>query len=136
MAEPLSISQIDRLGDRLRKSAATSEEDLELLEEVRAKHRAPMTAAQESLTFLDFPSTSRLKTTATIIDKLRREKTRLSKMQDIAGVRFVRDMTLDEQDTIVSAIRGEFPGGSCRPPRATKPRLSRGPRDRDVRSGS
>jgi hypothetical protein len=40
----------------------------------------------------------------TIIEKLKREKTRLSAMQDIAGVRVVLPMTLGEQDALVERI--------------------------------
>lgn len=54
-------------------------------------------------------ATARLKTTNTIIEKLRRERTRLSEMQDIAGLRIVRDIGLVEQDQLVAGIVGLFP---------------------------
>jgi len=52
---------------------------------------------------------SRLKTTGTLIDKLR-GKTALSRMQDIAGCRIVQPMSLREQDDLVQRIVREFPG--------------------------
>lgn len=53
--------------------------------------------------------TQRVKTTATLIDKLVRDKTRLSSVHDIAGARVVVGETLDEQDEIVAAIVDQFP---------------------------
>lgn len=58
---------------------------------------------------LSLKATSRLKTTNTIIDKLARQTTRLSKMQDIAGLRIVSDMTLTLQDELVKALQDGFP---------------------------
>lgn len=52
--------------------------------------------------------TTRLKTVNTIVDKLRRHRTRLSTMQDVAGARIVRDMSLDEQDALVATVHGAF----------------------------
>ena len=51
-------------------------------------------------------------------DKLRRQPTKLSRIQDIAGVRIVQDMDLNEQDAIVRALTAEF-----RPVRVTDRRL-------------
>jgi hypothetical protein len=105
MPRSLSIAATNRLGDRLRKASEPTEDDLRLLQQLRADHDAPMSTVQDSLAALGLESTSRLKTTGTIFDKLIREQTRLSRMQDIAGVRVVREMRLDEQDAMVEAIR-------------------------------
>lgn len=53
--------------------------------------------------------TSRPKTIDTLRQKLQREKTtQLPSVQDIAGVRFEAEMTLDEQDAVANAIAGLF----------------------------
>jgi len=53
--------------------------------------------------------TSRPKTIDTLRQKLRRDRsTPLSSVQDIAGVRFEAEMTLDEQDAVANAIAGYF----------------------------
>ncbi len=100
MPRPLSRNQIDRLGV----------EDLDLLERVRASYDPAMATFEGVLReHLSLSVTSRLKTVGTILDKLRREKTRLSTMQDIAGVRYVEEMTLSQQDLVVAKIVKAFP---------------------------
>ncbi len=59
---------------------------------------------------LGLEPTSRIKTVNTIIEKLRREKTRLSKMQDIGGVRLVVSGSITEQTRIAEEVIGLFPG--------------------------
>jgi len=59
---------------------------------------------------LGLQATSRLKTVNTIIEKLKRERTRLSTIQDIAGLRLVKDMNLTEQDEISRIIAEIFLG--------------------------
>jgi ppGpp synthetase/RelA/SpoT-type nucleotidyltranferase len=65
---------------------------------------------QTTLREMGFHPTSRLKTVGTIIEKLVRDRTRLSTMQDIAGVRIVEDVSLDQQDEIVATIQGSLGG--------------------------
>lgn len=56
-----------------------------------------------------FEVTSRPKTLDTLRDKLRRDReTPLLSVQDIAGVRFEAEMSLDEQDAVVNAICGLY----------------------------
>ena len=53
--------------------------------------------------------TSRAKTLDTLREKLRRDRsTPLESVQDVAGVRFEADMTLDEQDAVAHAISAMF----------------------------
>jgi len=59
-------------------------------------------------------SSARLKTNATVIDKLRRG-TKLSSMQDIAGARVVRRMSLTQQDGFVANLVRGFVGPSGEP---------------------
>ena len=83
-------SGIDRLGDRLRKSAPT-EDDLRELNDYR-QHFAPTyrEVVERIRGRLGVDPTGRpAKSTTAIVDKLRRESIRLSQLQDIAGARIV-----------------------------------------------
>jgi ppGpp synthetase/RelA/SpoT-type nucleotidyltranferase len=69
-----------------------------------------MSAVQAKLIDLGLRSTSRLKTRETLVEKLRRERTRLSSIDDIAGVRVVRKLTLSEQTRLAERVASAFPG--------------------------
>jgi GTP pyrophosphokinase len=117
-----SKTQIDRLGERLKKGQV-SEDDLrqldsyresfaEAYEEVLATVRQVLAAVRSSAD-LDLTGRDR-KTRFSIIEKLRREKTmKLSQMQDIAGCRFVV-ADIPEQDRVVERLSRAF---------ATKPKV-------------
>jgi hypothetical protein len=109
----LSRTQVDRLGDRLRKDDVPSDDDLRLLSAFREERRGAMDAVGAGLAALvgSVPP-GRLKTINSIVDKLRRERSRLSTVQDIAGLRIVRDMTRIDQDVLVQHILARFP--DCR----------------------
>lgn len=110
MTQSITKAAADKLGDRLRKSEEISEEDLRLLQDFRRDYDEPLIHVERVLREdLHLDPTSRIKTPNTILEKLRREKTRLSSMQDIAGVRIVREMTLDQQDAMVASICNRFP---------------------------
>ena len=119
---PYSNKQVNRAGDRIRRARARGEvaadADLALLKEYRALHFPVLRQVQERLSRLlhkklglpegAFPVTARpLKTEAAIIDKLVREKTRLSTMQDIAGTRAVVP-ALDFQERVLAEVVGQF----------------------------
>jgi hypothetical protein len=111
----MTTSQIDKLGDRLRKAESISNGDLTMLQAVRAAHDDVMASITVALGSIvvdreNLRPTSRLKTVGTILEKLRRERTRLSTMQDIAGVRLVVDGGRSGQDRVVQAIQERFPG--------------------------
>ena len=108
----VSTSQIDRLGERLRATAEISAADLALLQAFRAEHETALVEVQarveRALPGID--QTARIKTIQTLHDKLRRQPTKLSRIQDIAGVRIVQDMDLNDQDALVGKLRREFDG--------------------------
>ena len=108
--KPTSKTQIDQLGDRIRKGQA-SDEDVRLLEEYRlsfAEAYDDVVASVRRTIQLD-PTGRPAKLTKSIIAKLRREKIRLSQMQDIAGCRLVvRDAVTQTQ--VVQRLRGELAG--------------------------
>lgn len=83
-------SQVDRLGERLR-GGQPSADDLRLLDQYRRSFTEPyeyVVSTVRSQLRLD-PTGRPAKSTASIVDKLRRESARLSQMQDIAGCRIV-----------------------------------------------
>ena len=97
-------SQIDRLGTRLR-SASLSDADLRLLDE----YRFSFGPAYESVVrrirdeLLLEPTGRPAKSTASLIEKLRRETIRLSQVQDIAGCRVIAE-NIVEQEKIVQSL--------------------------------
>lgn len=103
-----SKTQIDQLGDRLRKGEV-SDEDVGLLEAYRLSFDEAyeeVEAAIRKAVQLE-PAGRRAKTTNSIIEKLRRETIRLSQIQDIAGCRLIVKDILEE-DRVVARIRGEL----------------------------
>ena len=106
-------SQIDKLGEKLRRAEEPDEALLGQLQAFRAAFDAPLRIAQGVVTAtVGVEATSRIKTVNTIVEKLIRAKTRLSSMQDIGGVRVVLDASLREQDAAVDALRAAFEGSS------------------------
>jgi ppGpp synthetase/RelA/SpoT-type nucleotidyltranferase len=110
---PPTKSQINKLGDELRRldpPDSIPEPALVRLQEFRSLYDAPLVEAQTLIKDrLGLDTTSRLKTVNTIVEKLRREKTRLAEMQDIAGLRIVVDGGLVAQDSLIEALILVFP---------------------------
>ena len=108
---PVSKTQIDRLGDRL-KGGPHTESDLRLLDDYRrsfgeAYEAVVLTIRQRG----EFPTGRLAKSTVSIVEKLRRESIRLSQMQDIAGCRVVIANVV-QQEQFVASLRTDFPGAS------------------------
>jgi putative GTP pyrophosphokinase len=109
MSKEISKTQVDRLGDRIKRGHIT-EEDLRLLD----RYRRSFTPAYEVVAGvvrdnLGLEPTGRpAKSTISIIDKLKRESIRLTQIQDIAGCRIiVADIT--KQDSVIQSLMGQFP---------------------------
>lgn len=108
MADEVSKTQIDRLGDRLRKSNI-SETDLRLLD----TYRRSFTDAYEIVVStirkeLAVEPTGRpAKSTTSISEKLRRESIRLTQIQDIAGCRVIVP-DIATQDSVVQSLNSLF----------------------------
>ncbi len=100
----MSKAQIDKLGDRIKQSN-TSNEDLTLLDEYRRSFTEPYNLVLGKIRkeLSQKPTGRQAKSTASIIDKLRRESIRLTQIQDIAGCRIVVP-DIAEQDRIVSLL--------------------------------
>ena len=108
----LSRTQIDRLGDRLRRGSL-ADSDLRLLDQYRRSfgeaYEKVVDAIRNQLQ-LD-PSGRPAKSTSSIIEKLHRESIRLVQVQDIAGCRIiVADRA--EQERVVAALRAVLPAAS------------------------
>jgi putative GTP pyrophosphokinase len=108
MAGELSKTQIDRLGDRLRKGNI-SDDDLRLLDQ----YRRSFTDAYEFVAGtirkeLALEPTGRpAKSTTSITDKLRRESIRLTQIQDIAGCRLIVT-DIANQELVVQSLKALF----------------------------
>ena len=121
---PISRSAVDRLGERLVKAAQPAEGDLATLESVIAAYDDPLVQVEALLSSLGHAPTTRLKTTSTLIDKLRREAGMgLKGMQDIAGARVVISGGRSQQDEVAASIVSYLSGGS-RPPKTIDRRAS------------
>lgn len=109
LTKSLTKSQINRLGERLRKGGYT-EQDIRLLDAFRLSiggaFKAVIAIVRDNLKLE--PTERAAKSTSSIVEKLRREKSRLSAIQDVAGCRLVA-ADLAEQDRIVAALCEHFP---------------------------
>lgn len=103
----MSRTQIDRLGERLKHDQV--ETDLKLLDEYRRSFSEAYDTVVSTIRqrLVREPTGRRAKSTAAIIDKLRRESIRLSQIQDIAGCRLIV-VDVAEQDRIVASMVASF----------------------------
>ena len=111
----MSRSKLDKLGERLAAAGIPTDEDLALLLEVLSAYQAALAEVQQRLRELGYRPTTRTKTTGVLIEKLRRERSSLKSVQDIAGARIVSDCDRSEQDDIVSAVVETFSDGTRAP---------------------
>ena len=101
----MTTSQVNKLGDKLRSQTELDSETLQRLQDFRADYQAPMLKTQALVTeLLGIDSTARLKTVNTIVEKLKRERTRLSTMQDVGGLRIVVGHWRVDQDQAVHKL--------------------------------
>jgi GTP pyrophosphokinase len=104
----MTISQLNKIGARLRKNQE-SDEDLRALDEFRLSFEPAYQQVFDYLTRLGLrPGGRSGKTTLSIRAKLIRERTRLSRMQDIAGCRVIVE-NVAEQNKIVGQLIANFP---------------------------
>jgi hypothetical protein len=105
----LSRSAVDKLGDRLRTGNPT-DADWTLLEELRAERQRQLDGVVGMLRReLAIEVTSRVKTTNTLVEKLQRERMRLSQMDDVAGARIKVNGTRLDQDALVQRLVAMWP---------------------------
>lgn len=100
----LSKTQVRRLGERLGAAEFPLEADLDLLAEYEASFQPALDSVVSELARrYHVRATPRRKSVSSIVGKIRREHTRLDRMQDIAGCRVVVD-TISDQEWLVSTI--------------------------------
>jgi ppGpp synthetase/RelA/SpoT-type nucleotidyltranferase len=107
----MTPSQIDRLGDRLRKGVFTAD-DARLLSEYRESFSEAVDSVADYLSRLvhtnDTITKRTAKSTISIIAKIQRERTRLSTMQDVGGMRVVVSGVVP-QEYLLRKIQGDYP---------------------------
>jgi ppGpp synthetase/RelA/SpoT-type nucleotidyltranferase len=102
---PISKTQLDKLGDRLRDADEIDTEDRDLLAAVLGVYDEALEQMKEHLRGLGLQPTDRLKTIGTTIDKLRRDRrSSLRTVQDLAGARVVLAGDLRDQNAAVDAF--------------------------------
>jgi hypothetical protein len=80
-----------------------------MLGEVLRLYDEPLSEVAEALHGIGLKPTIRLKTSGTLIEKLKRERLHLGLIRDIAGARIVQRMSLDEQDEVRDRILQLWP---------------------------
>lgn len=109
MTRALTGSQLKKLGERIAKASAPNADDLELLRLYREAHIDMLATAfatvRQATTTTDATRSARIKNAATIVHKLRFQRTALAKMRDIAGIRVVlAHGDRAEQDRVASEL--------------------------------
>lgn len=112
---PISRAQADNLGKRLCVEPV-SQEDWQLLFQVLDTYQAALDEVQEILEQRGYEPTSRVKSTATLVDKLRRG-TSFKSVSDVAGARIVLDGGRTRQDAVAADIVDAFTVEGERPPK-------------------
>lgn len=112
-----SGNQLRRLGERLREGTETDSDALSY-DSVRRYYSEIAAEVQERIGLYDWRSvlgnnrfevTSRAKTIDTVREKLQRDRaTPLSRVQDLAGVRFEAEMSLSQQQVVAETISDMF----------------------------
>jgi ppGpp synthetase/RelA/SpoT-type nucleotidyltranferase len=109
MPRPFSGKQLGKLGRRLAEPGQISDEDYEMLARVAEAYQAVLDKVEQRLRQLGFEATTRVKTTGTLVDKLRRTPTLpLGSIHDVAGARIVIDGGRQEQDQAGDRIMAAF----------------------------
>jgi len=110
---PLSKAAVDRAGKRLRDEVVPRPEDVAVYEEYRASLSDSLNevmAVVQACEIRHRESVSgRLKRIESVVEKLRRQHTTLTQIQDLAGCRVVV-RGLRDQDEAVTVLREAFPG--------------------------
>jgi ppGpp synthetase/RelA/SpoT-type nucleotidyltranferase len=113
MPLPITKSQLDKLGARL--IAGITDEDRETLSQVASAYQAVLDSVKDQLSTLGHAATTRVKTTRTLVEKLRRESARLSQVQDLAGARIIVGDRSAQDDAVTMIGRNfEESGYRCR----------------------
>ena len=100
----VSRSQVRRAGERLRRDEPPTEADRQIYSDYRDTFAEPL----REVAFADgAPLQSRLKRFETVVEKLRRSTSDLSRLEDIAGCRVVLPTMIEERQ-VLDRIRGAW----------------------------
>ncbi|SDQ54424.1 ppGpp synthetase catalytic domain-containing protein (RelA/SpoT-type nucleotidyltranferase) [Thermostaphylospora chromogena] len=110
----MSKRALDHLGERLAAHGRVTEEDAEEFTRAIDAYQEALLQVARYLNDLGYLASTRIKTTTVLIDKLRRESSRLSQVQDLAGARVVV-ADRREQDEAVARIGAFFDQRGGRP---------------------
>ncbi|MFF0575338.1 nucleotidyltransferase family protein [Streptosporangium saharense] len=113
----MSKGALDRLGKSLVSNGRVAPEDAEAFASVAEAYQDALAQAERYLFGLGFRVSTRVKTTQVLIEKLCRESSRLSQVQDLAGARIVVQDRMD-QDKALESIRGFFDAHAPKPCKA------------------
>lgn len=118
MALPISKSELERLGHRLVAGSEPDPSDLVLLRQVLDEYgRVLESASIKVRENIGAEPTPRVKSLGTVLEKLERNGgAGLRTMQDLAGMRIVKDFDRRQQDELCAALTDLFPNED-RPPR-------------------
>jgi ppGpp synthetase/RelA/SpoT-type nucleotidyltranferase len=110
MARPLSKSFLERLGRRLVEGDQPQRDDIEQLHVLLGAYGPVLRSSVEMVAAeVGFVPSSRVKTTGTIVEKLRRNGGHtLSSMHDLGGMRLVVPGDRSEQDQVVNQVLEVF----------------------------
>ena len=109
MVPKISGTQLNKLGDRLASPEPISDADYALLGQVAEAYQAILDKVEEKLQDLGYQATTRVKTTGTLVNKLRRSPhLKLKTIHDVAGARIVIDGGRWEQDQVAERIVEAF----------------------------
>lgn len=115
MRLPMSKTALDRLRARMAAAEQVSDDDLEQFAQVASACQAAVGYVRERLAELGYAATPRVKTTGTLVDKLRRQHTRLSQVQDLAGARVVvPDRSAQDRAASQVCEKFELMGYTCK----------------------
>lgn len=113
MPLPITKGQFNRLGDRLIAGKSPSQADQDELQTVLTAYQAVLEQVKAHLRDLGFAPGDRVKTTPTILDKLRRIRgMELSRVQDLAGAR-ITVRNLAAQDGAAAKISEFYAAQGC-----------------------
>jgi ppGpp synthetase/RelA/SpoT-type nucleotidyltranferase len=100
---------------------AATDADIMLFAQVADVYQAVLDQVEQRLAELGFQATTRVKTTGTLVDKLRRDPTlKLKAVHDLAGARIIVDGNRLDQDAVRDSIMDAF--ASCSKPPSEKDR--------------
>jgi ppGpp synthetase/RelA/SpoT-type nucleotidyltranferase len=120
---PLDRRAVDALGRRLERSKVPAAADMDELAALQASYipalETVMIRIRQTLGTppeydgASLTATSRVKTVATIVEKLRHHETSLGRMRDVVGVRIVGQLDRASQDRLANVIAERFSIGAA-----------------------